>query len=69
VRLSSRKKEIKKAFFSEDSTPDPFTYQNSVGTATRICQELPNCNWLEEKILRAAEAGYLLLDKIRFNEA
>ncbi len=36
---------------------DPYLYQNRVGTATRISQELPNCNWLEEKILRAAEAG------------
>ena len=27
-------------------------HREAVGTSNRICQELPRCNWLEEKILK-----------------
>ena len=33
---------------------DVFDHQETVGTVSRICQELPRCNWLEEKILKTS---------------
>ena len=32
-------------------------HREAVGTVTRICQELPRCNWLEEKILNTGKSG------------
>ena len=52
----NEKTNIKTFLFTGDVV-DPFIYHNRVGTATRISQELPNCNWLEEKIMRAQGAG------------
>ena len=35
---------------------DIINQRETVGTVTRICQELPRCNWLEEKILKGSAA-------------
>ena len=33
-----------------------YNHREAVGTVNRICQELPRCNWLEEKILKTSSA-------------
>ena len=44
-------------FFFLGEVDESVNHREAVGTVTRICQELPRCNWLEEKILNTGKSG------------